>query len=165
MVAAIVMQSESNDILHPGGTQSTASEAEGTAMHPKQPLILVVDDETHILHVVTLKLQNAGYRVVTAEDGEEGLALALEHGPDLIITDFQMPFMTGLELCRKLLEHDRTSRIPAVMLTARGFGLDDESRAKNIVDVLSKPFSPREMLARVQELVERSGASAEENTG
>lgn len=116
--------------------------------------ILVVDDESHILHVVSLKLRNAGYEVHTAADGEEGFDVAQQVHPDLIITDFQMPFMNGLELCQKLKATPDTSRIPALMLTACGFSLDsDEVTATNIHGVLSKPFSPREVLARVQEVL------------
>lgn len=118
------------------------------------PLILLVDDESHILHVVDLKLTNAGYRILTAEDGEEGLAAAIEHRPDLVISDYQMPFMTGLELCVALKQHEVTAGIPALMLTARGSGLeDDDLEQTNIAAVLSKPFSPREILAKVQELL------------
>ncbi|WP_432798078.1 response regulator [Poriferisphaera sp. WC338] len=120
----------------------------------KQSTILVVDDETHILHVVSLKLRNAGYEIITAEDGEEGLAKALSHKPDLIITDYQMPFMTGLELCIKLKEHDETAGTPALMLTARGLSLESEYfEQTNIAGVLTKPFSPREILMRVEELL------------
>lgn len=116
--------------------------------------ILVVDDEAHILHVVSLKLRNAGFDVVTAADGEEGLDIAMQVLPDLIITDFQMPFMTGLELCQQLKRSPETAEIPALMLTARGFSLTPgDLAATNIVGVLSKPFSPREVLAKVQELV------------
>lgn len=123
-------------------------------MDTQQPLILLVDDESHILHVVDLKLANAGYRVLTAEDGEEGLAAAIEHRPNLIITDYQMPFMTGLELCVALKRHEATASIPALMLTARGSGLDDDDLEQtNIAAVLSKPFSPREILAKVQDLL------------
>lgn len=118
----------------------------------RKPLILVVDDESHILHVVSLKLRNAGYEVITAEDGEEGVAAADEHRPDLIISDYQMPYMTGLELCMTLKQQEATSRIPVVMLTARGFSLAQHYLAQtNIVAVVSKPFSPREVLARVDE--------------
>lgn len=118
------------------------------------PLILVVDDETHIVHVMSLKLAKAGYRVVTAEDGKEGLEVALEQRPDLVITDFQMPYKTGLDLCIELKRHAATAATPALMLTARGFNLSPEQLEQtNIVGVLSKPFSPREILARVQELV------------
>lgn len=123
-------------------------------MSQNKQRILVVDDETHILHVVSLKLQNAGYDVITAEDGEQGLEVALEQHPDLIITDFQMPFMTGLELCIKLKEHESTRATPALMLTARGFSLGQEHLDQtNIASVLSKPFSPREILTRVHELI------------
>ncbi len=120
----------------------------------EKPLVLVVDDEVHILHVVSLKLTNAGYTVLTAEDGEQAYDLALEQQPDLVITDFQMPYMTGLELCQKLKEHELTRATPALMLTARGFSLPAEALEQtNIAGVLSKPFSPREVLARVQELI------------
>lgn len=122
-------------------------------MTEQKPLILVVDDETHILHVVSLKLRNAGFEVITAEDGEEGFDQAVSHLPQLIITDFQMPFMSGLEMCQKLKEDPRTNELRALMLTARGFSLPTEALQKtNIVNVLSKPFSPKEILAKVQEL-------------
>ena len=88
--------------------------------------VLVVDDEAHILHVLSLKLRNAGYEVITAVDGEEGYELAIQELPNLVITDFQMPYMTGLELCRALASHPPTSHIPVLMLTARGYALDDD---------------------------------------
>lgn len=123
--------------------------------------ILVVDDEAHIVHVVTLKLQNAGFEVMTASDGEEGLALATQAKPDLIITDYQMPYLSGLEMCTKLREQDETKTIPALMLTARGFSIPQEQLEQtNIRLVLSKPFSPRDILARVQELLGESQANA-----
>ena len=79
--------------------------------------ILVADDETHILHVVSLKLRNAGYRVVTARDGQEALELAQQEKPDLLITDYHMPELSGLELCRKLKQDPATCNIAAIMLT------------------------------------------------
>ncbi len=119
-----------------------------------EPLILVVDDEAHILHVVKLKLKNAGYEVITAEDGEEGVAAALEHVPDLVLSDYQMPYMTGLELCIKLKQEPTTAHIPVIMLTACGFSLGQEYLDQtNIVSVVSKPFSPRAVLNRVQEML------------
>jgi two-component system alkaline phosphatase synthesis response regulator PhoP len=114
--------------------------------------VLVVDDEAHILHVLSLKLRNAGYEVVTAVDGEDGYELAGQHVPDLIITDFQMPYMTGLELCRALATNGPTAHIPVLILTARGYALEDEDLAiGNIKGVLSKPFSPRAVLQLVKE--------------
>ena len=123
------------------------------------PTILCADDESHILHVVSLKLRNAGYHVLTAEDGEEALQAALEHRPDLIITDYQMPFLTGLELCLELKQHPETVSIPVLMLTARGFALPREQIDRtNIVAVLAKPFSPRDVLARTQEIIGHAAA-------
>ena len=112
--------------------------------------ILVVDDESHILHVLTLKLGKAGYDVLTAVDGEEGLHLARESKPDLVITDIQMPYMTGLELSRALADDESTSAIPVLILTARGYALASEDlESSNIRDVLSKPFSPRSLIELV----------------
>lgn len=126
-------------------------------MGQTKPLILVVDDEAHILHVVSLKLRNAGYEVITAQNGEEGLDIATQQLPDLIITDYQMPILSGLEMCQQLKANEATSHTPALMLTARGFSLGDEELATtNISEVLSKPFSPREILTRVQEITERT---------
>lgn len=124
------------------------------------PKILVADDEAHILHVVSMKLAHAGYEVITAVDGEEALELVQAEMPDLIITDFQMPYLTGLELCMRLRENEQTRDIPVLMLTARGFDIEDyEMAAAGIRDVLSKPFSPREVLRKVQRLL--GGGSVE----
>lgn len=123
-------------------------------MTDNRPLVLVVDDEAHILHVVSLKLRNAGYDVITADDGEEGFEAAADGGPALVITDYQMPYMTGLELSLKLKENEATADTPILMLTARGFSLgEDALKRTSIAGVISKPFSPREILARVQELI------------
>src|ERR1043165_254607 len=85
--------------------------------------ILVADDESHILHVVSLKLSNAGFRVLTAKDGAEAFEVATQEHPDLVITDSHMPHLSGLELCRKLKQTPETATIPAIMLTARGYQL------------------------------------------
>jgi two-component system, OmpR family, alkaline phosphatase synthesis response regulator PhoP len=127
-----------------------------------QPRILVADDEPHITHVVSLKLTNAGYDVRTAADGEEALELALGDPPDLLITDLQMPYMSGLELATSLKSDPRTADIPVLMLTARGFSIPrDEIERTNIAEVLSKPFSPKEVLAKVQSLLKGAGNNAE----
>ncbi len=116
--------------------------------------ILVVDDEVHILHVVSLKLRNAGYEVITAQDGREALELAQMERPDVIITDFQMPYLSGLELCQRLKRIPSTRDIPAILLTARGFTLDEKAMpATGIRVCLNKPFSPREVLRVVDELL------------
>lgn len=116
--------------------------------------VVVADDEAHIRNVVSMKLRNAGFEVLTAMDGEEAMELCAAEGPDLLITDYQMPYMSGLELCQELRSRDETRGIPAIMLTARGFDLEpEEMSAAGIVAVLAKPFSPREVLGKVQELL------------
>ncbi len=121
--------------------------------------ILVADDETHILHVVSLKLKNAGYRVLTARDGQEALELAQQEKPDLLITDYHMPQLSGLELCRRLKQDPATSHIPAIMLTARGYELEPaDTEQSGILRMLSKPFSPRHLLSTVEEVL--AGAAA-----
>lgn len=116
--------------------------------------IVVADDEAHILHVVSMKLRNAGYEVFTAVDGEEALELCLTEKPSLVITDYQMPVMSGLELSTQLRSYDATRDIPTIMLTARGFDIElAQMTEAGIVAVLAKPFSPRELLGKVEELL------------
>ncbi|MBG83305.1 MAG: two-component system response regulator [Phycisphaerae bacterium] len=116
--------------------------------------ILVVDDEAHIQHVLSLKLRNAGYEVLTASDGEEGLHVAIAASPDLVITDLQMPYMTGTDLCRAFAGRADTRDIPVIILTARGYALSDDDLANgNIKEVVSKPFSPRLLIQMVQVLL------------
>lgn len=116
--------------------------------------VLVVDDEPHITHVLALKLRGAGYTVETAGDGEEGFEMARQITPDLIITDLQMPYLTGLEMCQKLRSTPETSKIPALLLTARGYGLSPEDLATtNILEMLTKPFGPREVLEKVNSVL------------
>jgi DNA-binding response OmpR family regulator len=116
--------------------------------------ILVADDETHILHVLSLKLRNAGYEVLTAVDGEEALDLVKTEHPDLLITDNQMPYLTGTELCRRMRQDPQTAQVPVIMLTARGHDLDAAEVAQaGISGLLAKPFSPREVLEKVESLL------------
>ena len=122
--------------------------------------ILVADDETHILHVVSLKLRNAGFHVITARDGQEALEIAQLERPDLIITDYHMPQLSGLELCQRLKQDPATCDIPAIMLTARGYQLDPaDTQQSGILRMLSKPFSPRQLLTTVNEVLERAAAA------
>ena len=122
--------------------------------------ILVADDESHILHVVSLKLRNAGYRVVTARDGAEALEMAQNERPDLLITDYHMPQLNGLELCRRLKQDPKTTGIPAIMLTARGYELEpSDTESSGILRMLSKPFSPRHLLSTVEEVLAQAQAA------
>ncbi len=116
--------------------------------------ILVADDETHILNVVSIKLSNAGYQVETAEDGAEAYRAAKANPPDLLITDYQMPNLSGVELCAKLAADPPTRTIPAILLTARGYSISPQDKASSgIRRVIDKPFSPREVLACVEEIL------------
>ncbi|MEO0588228.1 MAG: response regulator [Planctomycetota bacterium] len=126
------------------------------------PTALVVDDEAHIQHVVSLKLRHDGMTVITASDGREALDLAIANRPDIIVTDFQMPGLTGLELSTAIRKQPELANIPVLMLTARGFGLTDEQLAQSrINDVMTKPFSPREMLQRVHALLGKTDSANE----
>jgi len=120
-----------------------------------QKKVLVVDDEIHIVQVVAIKLRNNGFDVTTAENGAIGLELAGEIAPDIVVTDFQMPVMTGLEMVENLREQESTKDIPVIMLTARGFAIEEDQReALKISAFLSKPFSPREVLKTIEETLE-----------
>jgi len=116
--------------------------------------VLVVDDEIHIVHVVAIKLRNNGYEVVTAENGAEAFELACQENPDIIVTDFQMPVMTGLELVQKLRQREQTKNIPVILLTARNFAISQEQQEElQISDCLSKPFSPKELLGNIEDIL------------
>ena len=116
--------------------------------------VLVVDDEIHIVHVVAIKLRNNGYEVITASNGAEAFELACKNKPDIIVTDFQMPVMTGMELVEKLRQHDDTKDTPIIMLTARSFAISKEQQEQlKISDCLSKPFSPRELLGNIEDIL------------
>ncbi|MBN1764292.1 MAG: response regulator [Sedimentisphaerales bacterium] len=123
-------------------------------MFEKKYKVLVVDDEVHILHVIALKLRNGGYEIITARDGREALELAQVELPDLIITDYQMPYLSGLELCQRLRQIPATRHIPAIMLTARGFNLEETAlRSAGIEICINKPFGPRDLLCTVNEII------------
>jgi len=127
---------------------------------PSGALILLADDEPHITLVLARKLRANGYDVATAEDGEEAFDLARQRPPALVVTDLQMPFMTGIDLARELKAFEQTSETPVIMLTARGYVLDPgELAPTNIRYVMSKPFSAREILDKVIELLAPEGGS------
>lgn len=116
--------------------------------------VLVADDESHILSVVSLKLRNAGFEVICAHDGEEALEMAVSEKPDLLITDYHMPGLSGLEVCQRLRENTEMKSLPAIMLSARGYHLtESELQQSGISQMISKPFSPRQLLATVNEVL------------
>jgi len=123
--------------------------------------ILCVDDESHILHVVSLKLQNAGFTVLTARDADEAFDVASSAAIDMVITDYQMPGPTGLDLARRLHKEPGKRDLPIILLTAHGLGIEQIDIAQaGIACCLSKPFSPREVLGKVNSLIEESEKTA-----
>ncbi|MBU1260180.1 MAG: response regulator [Planctomycetes bacterium] len=119
--------------------------------------ILIADDEVHIVQVVAMKFRNNGFEVVTADNGKEAYNLCCEENPDIIVTDYQMPGMTGIELVEKLRQKPEFADIPVIILTARGFAIEDEQKDKlRITECLGKPFSPKELLVRVESVLEHS---------
>lgn len=122
--------------------------------------ILVADDEIHIVQVVSIKLRNNGFEVITAENGRQAYELACSEKPDMVITDYQMPEMSGLELIESLRDTPDVAGIPVVMLTARGFAIEDDLRERlKISECLSKPFSPRELLQSVTDILSQTATA------
>jgi len=122
-------------------------------------LALVVDDEFHIVQVVSIKLRNNGFEVITADNGLDAWKMVQEHKPDVVITDYQMPGLTGIELIEKIRGDEKTAQTPVILLTARGFAIDDEQKQRLAVTAcLSKPFSPREVLQTVENVIEQRTA-------
>ena len=116
--------------------------------------VLVVDDEIHIVHVVAIKLRNNGYEPITAGNGQEAYDLACRENPDIIIADYMMPVMTGLELLEKLRENETTRNIPFILLTARNFAIDDVNQQRlNVSQCITKPFSPKELLRNIEDIL------------
>lgn len=120
------------------------------------PKILVVDDEPDAVELVAFNLKAAGYDVVTAVEGEEALKKARMQLPDLIVLDWMLPEVDGLEVCKILRRDSATSAIPIVMLTAKAAEIDRVLGLElGADDYVTKPFSPRELVLRVKKLLAR----------
>ena len=118
--------------------------------------ILAVDDERHILELISYNLVEAGYEVETVETGEEALGKTVEFHPDLILLDVMLPDIDGLEVCTRLKREPDTAGIPVIMLTARGDEIDKVLGLEmGADDYVVKPFGVRELVARVKALLRR----------
>lgn len=116
--------------------------------------ILVVEDEPSIVTLLTYNLEQAGFQVLTAEDGNQGFHLALDEKPDFIILDIMLPGMDGIEICKKLRQEK--VKTPILMLTARDDELDKVLGLEiGADDYMTKPFSPRELVARMKAIMRR----------
>jgi two-component system alkaline phosphatase synthesis response regulator PhoP len=126
--------------------------------------ILAVDDERHIVRLVEVNLQRAGYEVVTAYDGKEALEKVVSEKPDLIVLDVMMPYMDGFEVLKKLKADTATAEIPVIMLTAKAQDADVFRGWQSGVDCyLTKPFNPMELLTFVKRIFDslRAGPSGD----
>jgi two-component system phosphate regulon response regulator PhoB len=119
--------------------------------------VLIVEDETDLALMLRYNLEAEGFRVMTAEDGEEAAERMNEAGPDLILLDWMLPGTSGLELCRRWRAREDTAQVPIIMITARG---EEEERVRGLAtgadDYVVKPFSVPELLARINALLRRS---------
>ena len=120
-------------------------------MSEGKPRILVVDDEADLLTVLKIGLETEGYDVLTASDGEQGLALARQFMPDLMVLDLMLPRMDGYKVCRALKFDDRYKKIPIFILSARSGETDRRLALELGADEFhSKPYDMRELVARVR---------------
>jgi len=117
--------------------------------------ILLCDDELHILRAAEFKFKRAGYEVICANDGQEGWEQIQVKRPDIVVTDCQMPRLSGLGLAERIRNTPETSDLPVIMLSAKGFELPaDELRSQyGIRHLMAKPFSPRELFALVESVL------------
>lgn len=121
-----------------------------------KPRVLVVDDEAPVVELLRYNLEQAGYHVHVAADGEDALLTAEEVKPDVILLDWMLPRLSGIEVCRRLRRAPLTRNTPILMLTARD-GEGDRIRGLDTGadDYVPKPFSPQELLARVRAVLRR----------
>ncbi len=122
----------------------------------RKPLILIVEDEAPLMTLLRYNVEKEGYRAVEARDGEDALMLAAEETPDLVLLDWMLPRVSGIEVCRRLRGRSETRNVPIIMLTARG---EEADRVRGLDmgadDYITKPFSMTELLARVRAVLRR----------
>lgn len=132
---------------------------------PKKPLILIVEDESPIAELIRYNLDREGaYRVAVAHDGEEALILVEEDRPALIVLDWMLPQLSGIEVCRRMRSKAETRNIPIIMVTARG---EEADRIRGLDtgadDYITKPFSTTELMARIRAVLRRIRPALAEN--
>ena len=119
--------------------------------------ILIVEDEPPLIEVLRYNLESEGFSTLVATDGEEAVLLATEENPDLIILDWMLPELSGIDVCRRLRTQKETKTTPVIMLTAKGEEGDKISGLDaGADDYVVKPFSPSELIARVRAVLRRS---------
>jgi two-component system phosphate regulon response regulator PhoB len=129
-----------------------------------KPLVLIVEDETALATMLSYNLEKEGFDVCTASDGEEALIQVAERKPDVVLLDWMLPLVSGIEVCRQIRRAPASRTLPIIMLTARG---EEGDRVRGLNsgadDYIVKPFSPVELIARVRAVMRRAQpTSAEE---
>lgn len=126
--------------------------------------ILAVDDERHIVRLIQVNLERAGYEVVTANDGAQALEIVAADRPDLIVLDWMMPQLNGMETLKRLKQDEATRDIPVIMLTAKSQDADVFKGWQSGADCyLTKPFNPMELLSFVKRIIEQAEASDDDD--
>jgi len=122
-----------------------------------KPVILIVEDDPALVELVKYNLEKEGYATAVATDGESALTLVEEEDPVMIVLDWMLPKLSGIEVCHRLRQRPSTTTLPIIMLTARG---EEDDRIKGLEsgadDYIVKPFSPSELTARVRAVLRRS---------
>ena len=122
--------------------------------------VLIVEDESSLVELIRYNLEKEGFRVTAANDGEEGLALLAEDRPDLLVLDWMLPHVSGIEICRQIRRSGELRDLPVIMLTARG---EEADRVRGLEvgadDYVIKPFSPSELVARIRAVLRRARPS------
>jgi len=127
-----------------------------TNMSAIKPAILVVEDEAGLVELLRYNLERAGFTVAVARDGEEAMTIIGESKPDLVLLDWMLPLMSGIEVCRQIRRQAPTANLPIIMLTARG---EEGDRVRGLDagadDYVAKPFSPTELISRIRAVLRR----------
>jgi two-component system phosphate regulon response regulator PhoB len=122
-----------------------------------KPLVLIVEDEPALITLLRYNLEREGFRVGEASDGEEALVLIEEETPDIILLDWMLPLMSGIEVCRRIRRLPATRDVPIIMLTAKG---EEGDKVRGLDagadDYVTKPFSPAELIARMRAVLRRA---------
>lgn len=130
-----------------------------------KPLVLIVEDEAPLVTLLRYNLEKEGFEVCEAGDGEEALVRIAERKPDVVLLDWMLPFISGIEVCRQIRRSSQTRALPVVMLTARG---EEGDRVRGLDsgadDYVVKPFSLRELGARLRAVIRRAQPSAAQET-
>src|SRR6266702_5915839 len=126
-----------------------------------QPLVLIVEDEAPLVTLLRYNLEKEGFGVCEASDGEEALVQIAERKPDIVLLDWMLPLVSGIEVCRQIRRSPKTRSLPVVMLTARG---EEGDRVRGLDsgadDYVVKPFSLSELVARLRAVIRRAQPGA-----